>query len=105
MTELLGKASAVATTTAMVSALKLKVPPQMSRLLIHVKENNTNAIKYQVLASNDDVTYETLKAATTVAKNGSTYETLSDPWLWVDVQVQDNVAETHGVATVVVSGV
>ena len=104
MTELIGTKPAHATTSAYVSALKVKVPPHIKGLLIHLAEDNVNAVKFKILGSSDDSRYEMLKGDTIIAKNGSTYETLTDAWLWVDIQVKDSVAETHGSVTVNVTG-
>lgn len=73
-------------------------------ILVSIKENNVNAIKYKILGSLDDVTYHELQAETVVTKNGSGYKSFSDAWRFIDVQIASNVAETHGNATVVISG-
>jgi hypothetical protein len=36
---------------------------QFNLVLIHLKEMNLNSASHRILASNDDVTYETIKAA------------------------------------------
>jgi hypothetical protein len=102
--EVIGEKSSQATTNSYVTALKLQIPTHIKQILVHIKELNVNAIKYKILASTDNVTYETLKAATTIAKNGSTYETLTDPWPWVDVQVTDDAGGTHGSVKVIITG-
>lgn len=102
------------TTSSYASVLKVTMPVgkksydlgavQVQKVLIHMIEKNVNAIKVKILASNDDTTYETIMAETTIAKNASLYETLSDPWMYIDVQAVDAVAETHGSLKVVISG-
>jgi len=72
--------------------------------LVHLKENNTNAIKFKILGSLDAATWETIKTETTLAKDGSVFETFSDPWLYVDVQFMANVADSQGKLTVNISG-
>jgi len=105
MPELLGSVSSKLTTNAYVSALKIQVPRHIGSLLLQLVEENVNAVKFKVLGSNDDDNYETLKAETVLAKNASTYETLTDPWLWVDIQVKASVDDAHGRVTVHVSGI
>ncbi len=105
MPEKLGSTLSQNTTSSYADLLKISAaPPRANRIVLWLKEENTNAIKYKVLASNDDNRYETVKAETTLAKNGSTYEVVSDPWLFILVQVADSVAETHGKATCIASG-
>lgn len=105
MPEKLGSVSQQATTAAYVSALKLNVPTHIERVIIHIKENNTNAIKYKLLGSVDDTVWEEVVSETVVAKNGSAkLATVTDPWPYLDLQVVDSVAATHGKATVYAFG-
>ena len=96
----LGKVLSKAVTDPYASAVKVTVQQGGNRVIIHIKENNANAIKYKILTSPDDVTYETLIADILVAKNASAYEVLSDPWLYIDVQLANNVAGSSGTGTV-----
>jgi hypothetical protein len=84
----------------------IKVPPQVNKLLIFLKEENTNAIKYKIQGAQDEnFTYcADLKGETSLAKNGSAYETLTEPWLYVRVQHKAAVAETQGKMTCIISG-
>jgi hypothetical protein len=86
--------------------ISVKVPPQIGKLLIYLKEENTNAVLFKIQGAQDeDFTYaEELKAETSLAKNGSTYETLSEPWLYVRVLHKAAVADTQGKTTCIVSG-
>jgi hypothetical protein len=93
--DLLGQVSQIVSTNAFASALKIKTS-FANKLLIHLKEHNTNDIRYKILGSMDDVVYETLVASTLLATNTSAYETLTDPWEYLDVQIIDNVGGTHG---------
>jgi hypothetical protein len=100
--------SSMASVDAYVSAGVVEIPPQVNRVLIHLKEENTNALKYKILASNE-ATYsasrvKTLKAGTVLAKDGSVYETCSDAWMWIDVQFCANVGSSQGALTVNISG-
>ena len=92
-------------TNSYASALKILVPHRITKVLVHLKEENTNAVKVKVLASVDDVVYETIKPETVLAKNGSAYETVTDPWMWLDVQFCASVADAQGKLTVTITGV
>jgi hypothetical protein len=87
------------------SILKTEVPSQITKVLFHLKEQNVNVVKYKILASADDVTYETLKDETGLLKNGSVYEICEDPWRFFDVQIKSAVAGIHGNVKATVSGV
>lgn len=100
---ILGSCSDVASTATFASALKIKVH-FTGKMLIQLKEDNTNAIDYQILASMDDTDWFTLKASTTIAKNGSAYETLTDPWTDLDVQIKDTVPAAHGKLDCIIGG-
>jgi hypothetical protein len=91
----LGVCSQVVSTNAFASALKI-TPFFKNKLIVQLHEHNTNDIQYQILASMDNVTYFTLVAPTVLLKNGLTVVLVPDPWLWLDVQIVDNVAATHG---------
>jgi hypothetical protein len=85
--------------------LKIEVPSQITKVLVHLKEQNVNAVKYKILASADDVTYEILKDETSLAKNGSVHETCDDPWRFFDVQIKSAVAGIHGTVKATIAGV
>lgn len=86
--------------------ISVKVPSQIGKLLFYLKEEDTNAVLFKIQGAQDeDFTYaEELKAETSLAKNGSTYETLSEPWLYVRVLHKAAVAGTQGKTTCIVSG-
>ncbi len=71
--------------------------------VIHYVENNVNAVTLKFLGSNDGVNFEQLGEETAVAKAGHDYETLSESWLYIDVQVKSTVAATHGSVTVLLT--
>jgi hypothetical protein len=100
MPTLVGTTTALATTNAYVSALKMYVPPHIPTIVVQIKENNTNAIKYKILVSEDDVTYFEYKPETVVIKNGSDFEPVIGAWLWIDVQVVASVAGAQGSVTI-----
>lgn len=101
---MLGSVGPVTTGTDYASAFKLKVPPQTSKMMVSLKENNTNAIKYKVLVSVDNVTYEEEKSETAVGKNGSASVEIPEAWLYVDIQVKTSVPPNNGKVTVAISG-
>jgi hypothetical protein len=73
--------------------------------LVHLMEDGTNSITYRVLASNVDVyaSYEEI-VAPTVLSNDETYEKITEPWLYLIVEVVDTVPGVHGVVTGILSG-
>lgn len=75
-----------------------------SKILIWLKEEDTNAIKYKILGSQDDSRWEELKAETIIAKNGSDKESLTDAWLYLKVQHKASVADTQGKTSCIISG-
>ena len=106
MTEKLKEVSSIATTDNYAELISLAVPAQVTGLLISLKELNTNAVLYKIQGSNDpDFTVaEDLKGETALAKNGSVYETVAEPWLHVRVLVKAAVAESQGSVSCVISG-
>lgn len=105
MAKLIGSVSEKTSTDDYVSALKVGLTDLgYSTFLVHLKENNTNAIRFKILASVDNVIFETIKGETTLAKDGSFYETFSDPWIYVDVQFKADAAGNQGKLTVNISG-
>lgn len=86
--------------------ITVKVPPQISKLLIYLKEENTNAILFKIEGAQDEdfVVAEELKAETALAKNGSAYETLSDPWLYVRVLHKAAAEGVQGKMSCIISG-
>ena len=105
MPELIGKVIAKDTTDDYVSALKLQVPTYMQKVMFHLKENDTNDVKYKVLGSMDDVVYEEVVAEAELLKDGSIkLAAIDEPWPYLDLQVKSSVAETPGKVTAYASG-
>ena len=105
MPELIGKVLAKDTTDAYASALKLQVPTYMQKVMFHLKENDTNDVKYKVLGSMDDVVYEEVVAEAELLKDGSIKLTaIDEPWPYLDLQFKSSVAETPGKVTAYASG-
>jgi hypothetical protein len=78
----------------------------MSKLLFYLKEENTNAVLFKIHGAQDEdfTYYEDLKAETTLAKNSRTYETLSEPWLYVRVLHKAASEGSQGKTTCIISG-
>ena len=69
-----------------------------------IKENNVNAIKWQVIGANDSafVAPVTVQAEATVAKNASSFYGDSAPvYRYYKVQVKANVGSSQGNVTVI----
>jgi hypothetical protein len=106
MTEKIKEVSSIDTTNDYATLVSIKVPSQTSKLLIHLKEENTNAILYKIQAAQDEdfSNTEDLEAETSLAKNGSVYETIGEPWLFVRVLHKAAVADAQGKTSCVISG-
>lgn len=63
--------------------------------LIYVIENNVNAITYSVDGSVDNANWVRIVTDQAIAKNGSDYQTVTDAWIWLRVQVKSTAAGTH----------
>ena len=73
------------------------------RITVNIKENNTNAVMYQIIGYTEASGFTrpiTLATALDVAKNGADYQILELPLLAIDVLIIDKVGGTHGSATV-----
>ena len=69
-----------------------------------IKENNTNAIEYQVIASNDSAFAVAVEAQASadVGKNGSgSYSATVAPYRYYKIQARANVGSSQGKVTVV----
>ena len=99
-------AGGVASANDYATLLSLQVLPQISEVLINLKEENTHNIKYKIEGAKDaDFTNpELLKAETTIAKDGTDYEVIGEPWLYIRVQHKDASAGIHGKTSCTMSG-
>ena len=105
MPEIIGIVLAKTSTDNYASALKLQVPTHMQKVMFHLKENNTNAIKYKILGSMDDVTYEEVVVETILAKNASIkLDAITDPWPYLDLQFKASVGAAQGKLTSYAAG-
>ena len=82
----------------------LKLPTQMSRFAVSIKETgNVKSVKYKILGSYDGTNYSEIKGETTILKNAfSTPEIITVDYVWIDIQIIDG--DGHGNARVVVAG-
>ena len=76
--------------------------------LIELFENGTGSIDFRIMGAEVDVDarYHIIFQDGDVEKvlsNAQTYETLSDAWNFLRVQVKDTVGGVHGVVTCIVS--
>jgi hypothetical protein len=106
LTDKIKEVSDVVTTNDYAALVTIKVPPQMDKLLFHLKEEDTNNILYKIQGAQDEdfAVAEELKGETALAKNGSTYEVVDEPWLYVRVLHKAAEAEAQGKSSCVVSG-
>ena len=65
----------------------------------------TNDMTYQIDASMDGTVWHAKKAETLLAAAASTYETLSEAWLYFRVLIKSNVGGAHGVMTLNYRGI
>lgn len=93
----MGQCSQITSAAAWASALKVRTLFKEG-LLIQLKEQGgVNAIDYRILGSQNDVTWdEVLCSSTTLVAGAYDFQTLTDKWLWVDVQIRDYAAPNHG---------
>lgn len=104
MTELLASVGPVTSATDYASALKLHVPPQTSKMMVHIKEDNVNAIKWTILGSIDDVFYSEEMAEASILKDGFDVHEITKAWCYIDVIIKSTVKDVHGKALIAVSG-
>ena len=88
--------STTATTNAYVTLGTLYLT-DCTKTNIWLKETNVNAVMYSIDGSQDGgTTWENLKTNQDLAKNASAYETITDLWTRIRVQIIDKVGGTHG---------
>ena len=72
-------------------------------ITVHVKENNTNAITYQILGYLESSGFTrpiVIASGIAIAKNADDYEIVTMALMAIDIQVMDTVGGTHGSAIV-----
>lgn len=63
--------------------------------IIYILENNVNAIEYSIDGSMNGTDWHNLTTDKDIAKNGDAYETVTDAWVFLRVQIKSDVAGTH----------
>jgi hypothetical protein len=104
MTELIASVGPVATGDAYASVLQFKVPSQTSKMMIHLKEQDTDAVTWKILGSIDNVNFSEEMAEEEVLEDGFDTHEVTKAWLFIDVQVKSTVPESPGSVSVAVSG-
>ena len=100
------KEDTAASVNAYVALVSLKVPDAFNELLFKIKENNVNAITYKIQGADEsdfsdavDLEDEVGDTEFAVLKNGSSYQTLSDPWTYVRILHKSTAGGVHGNTT------
>lgn len=75
-----------------------------SRVLIHIKELNVNAVSYNLLACVDPSQWEALKSDQALAKAATAKEIVTDPYNWVKIQVKSTAPGSAGKVNAFISG-
>ncbi len=104
MTELIATAGPTVTSNLYASALKIKVPPQTSKMMVHLKEQDVDVVDWKILGSIDDRNYSEEMAEAEVAQDGFDVHEITKAWLYVDVQVKSAVEDFSGEIAVAISG-
>jgi len=104
MPELIAYTGPIETTDAYTTALKAKLPPQISKAMVHIKELDVNDIDWKILGSIDDRIYFEEKAEATVTKGSSDAYEVTKAWIYLDVQVKSTVENNSGEIAIAVSG-
>jgi hypothetical protein len=102
---LLNTPSAYTPTASYASAISgpLVITRGYKRITVNIKENNVNAVMYQIVGYTEASGFTrpiVLATALDVAKNGGDYQIVEMPLLAIDVQAVDKVGGTHGSVTV-----
>jgi hypothetical protein len=102
--ELIAYAGPIETTDDYATALKVKLPPQISKAMVHIKELDVNDIKWKILGSIDDSIYFDEMEEATVSKGDSDVHEVTKAWIYLDVQVKSAVSNNSGDISVAISG-
>ena len=100
------KEETAASVNAYAVLVSLKVPDAFNELLFKIKENDVAAITYKIQGAEEtdfsdaiDLEDEMGDTEFAVLKNGSSYQTLSDPWTNVRIMHKSTVGGVHGNTT------
>ena len=74
-------------------------------VLFHLKNlDAANTLSFKILACGEPDVWEVIKAETDLAAATSTYETSTEPWAFVKIQVKSKVAGTPAKITAYIGG-
>jgi hypothetical protein len=104
MPELIAYAGPIETTDAYTTALKVKLPPQISKAMVHIKELDVNDIDWKILGSIDDDIFFEEMAEAKVSQDDSDVHEVTKAWIYLDVQVKSAVSNNSGDISVAISG-
>jgi hypothetical protein len=104
MPELIAYTGSIETTDAYATALKVKLPPQISKAMVHIKELDVNDIDWKILSSIDDDIYFEEMAEAEVSQDDSDVHEITKAWIYLDVQVKSAVSNNSGEIAIAVSG-
>jgi len=102
--ELIAYAGPIETTDAYATALKVKLPPQISKAMAHIKELDVNDVDWKILGSIDDSIYFEEYAEATVSKGDSDVHEVTKAWIYLDIQVKSAVSNNSGEIAIAISG-
>jgi hypothetical protein len=102
--ELIAYTGTIETTDNYVTALKAKIPPQISKAMVHIKKLDVNDIDWKILGSIDDDIYFEEMSEAEVSQDDSDVHEVTKAWIFLDIQVKSTVSNTSGDISVAVSG-
>jgi hypothetical protein len=102
--ELIAYAGPIETTDAYATALKVKLLPQTSKAMVHIKELDVNDVDWKILGSIDDDIYFEEMAEAEVTQDDSDVHEVTKAWIYLDIQVKSAVSNNSGEIAIAVSG-
>jgi hypothetical protein len=102
--ELIAYAGPIETTDAYATALKVKLLPQTSKAMVHIKELDVNDVDWKILGSIDDDIYFEEMAEAEVTQDNSDVHEVTKAWIYLDIQVKSAVSNNSGEIAIAVSG-
>jgi hypothetical protein len=102
--ELIAYAGPIETTDAYATSLKVKLPPQINKAMVHIKELDVNDIDWKILGSIDDDIYFEEMAEAEVSQDDSDVHEVTKAWIYLDVQVKSAVSNNSGEISIAISG-
>jgi len=76
----------------------------LTKLTIVIRETNVNAITWSIDVSHNSTNWINIKTDQALAKNATTYETLTDVWRYIRLQIKSTVADAHGTVDMYIMG-